>query len=156
MNKNISIQLKAALLLIVFSMNIVIGFACAVGVDMGFNSKHHHDDDDEATEGIVHVHAEGKKYVHEHEEKKGHHHAQEGSEKDGCCNDSVVKFQSLDKILGSNANASINLPVFIAIIPSFYKVNVFKYPNADAQKYRLLFFHPPPPDIRILIQSFQI
>ena len=136
-------------------MNTVIGFACAIGVDMGFNSKHHHDDE-ELTEATVHTHADGKKHVHEHEESKGYHHSHEGSEKGGCCNDGVIKFQSLDKSLSSNTNVSINLPVFVAIITNSYSTDIFKYAKAPAQKHLLPFFHPPPPDIRILIQSFQI
>ena len=42
MSTSIYIQLKAALLLLVFGLNTIIGFACAVGVDMGFNTSHHH------------------------------------------------------------------------------------------------------------------
>ena len=44
--------------MIVFSLNTIIGFACAVGIDMGFNSTDHHDE--EATETSVHIHADGK------------------------------------------------------------------------------------------------
>ncbi len=54
MNKKISIQIKAAFLIGVFSLNTVIGFACAIGIDIGFNTAHHHDD--EATEVTIHVH----------------------------------------------------------------------------------------------------
>ena len=136
-------------------MNTGIGFACALGVDMGFNSKHHHHDE-EAIEVTVHVHKDGKKHLHEHEENKGRHHSHEGSEKGGCCNDEVIKFQSLDKNLSSNTNVAISLPVFIAIIPNYHNIDIFKYTQVPAQKNLLRFFHPPPPDIRILIQSFQI
>ena len=62
MQKDISIKLKATLLLIVFSMNTVVGFACAMGVDMGYNNSHH---EAEATEVAVHVHADGKKHHHD-------------------------------------------------------------------------------------------
>ena len=136
-------------------MNTIIGFACAMGVDMGFNSKHHNEDD-EVTEAMVHVHANTEIHEHEQEESKEHHHSHEGSEKGGCCNDSVIKFQSLDKSLGSNANASINHPVFVTIITNFYSTDIFNSTKVPAQKHLRPFFHPPPPDIRILIQSFQI
>lgn len=36
-----AIQYKALFLLVTFSMNTVVGFACSMGVDMGFNSHHH-------------------------------------------------------------------------------------------------------------------
>lgn len=66
MKNNISIQLKALLLLIVFSSNTVVGIACSVGADMWFNITHHHDDDGKVVS--VHVHADGKKHQHHDEE----------------------------------------------------------------------------------------
>ncbi|MEO6729612.1 MAG: hypothetical protein ABIN01_00205 [Ferruginibacter sp.] len=154
MKHSISIQIKATLLLIVFSMNTVIGFACAMGVDMGFNTHHH--DDEEATETTFHVHADGKKQ-HHHDEATNHHQdSKEDSEKSGCCNDGVIKFQSLDKSLATNANTFINAPVFVAILSSFFGIDIFRQPQTSHHKYVAQFLHPPPPDIRILIQSFQI
>ncbi len=155
MIKNLSIQLKAALLLIVFSMNTVIGFACAMGEDMGFNTTHHHDED-EATETTVYQHVDGKKHQHHDEAAKHHHDSKEDSEKGGCCNDGVIKFQRLDKSLTQNGNAAINTPVFVAMHSSFFGIEIFKQSQASTQKHIVRFFHPPPPDIRILIQSFQI
>jgi hypothetical protein len=153
MKRSISIQLKAALLLIVFAMNTVMGFACAVGIDMGFNTKHH---DEEITETPVHVHADGKKHQHHNEAARHHHDSKEDSEKGGCCNDGVIKFQSLDKSLNQNGNVGINTPVFVAILSNFFGIDIFKQPQVSFRKYIFYFFHPPPPDIRILIQSFQI
>ena len=69
MKKNISIQLKAAFLLIVFGLNTMVGFACAIGVDMGFNTTNHHDE--EATE--VHQHADGSKHDHHNQASKHEH-----------------------------------------------------------------------------------
>ena len=103
MQKSISIQLKATFLLIVFSMNTVIGFACAMGVDMGFNSKHHHDEDEEVTETSVHVN--GKEHQHHDEETKHHHDSKGDSEKDDCCHDKVIKLQNLDKKISQNSKA---------------------------------------------------
>ncbi|MEP7319603.1 MAG: hypothetical protein ABI921_12705, partial [Panacibacter sp.] len=125
-----------------------------IGIDMGFNTHHHHDE--EATETTVHLHANGKKHDPHDETAKHHHDSKEDSEKDGCCNDGVIKFQSLDKSLSGNANTSITLPVFIAIVQSYHNTDIFKHKLVSAQKYLLPFSHPPPPDIRILIQSFQI
>lgn len=153
MKRNISIQLKAALLLIVFSMNTVIGFACAMGVDMSFNTKHH---DDEAIQTMIHVHADGKKHNHHHEAAKHHHNSKEESQKEGCCNDGVVKFQSLDKNLNTNTNSVIAVPLFVAIHTSFFAVDILAWKQVSDSKNIALFFHPPPPEIRVLIQSFQI
>lgn len=153
MKRNTSIQLKAALLLAVFGLNTLVGFACAVGVDMGFNSSHH---DEEATE--VNVHADGNKHEHHNEPVKQHHEENGISkkDKDDCCNDDVLKFQNLDKNLNQNAKTVIDVPVFAAIISTFLGVDIFKIARTYPPKYKTRFFYPPPPDIRIAIQSFQI
>ena len=153
MKRSISIQLKAALLLIVFSMNTIIGFACAMGVDMGFNTHHH--DEEETTEITAHVYADGKKHKHE-EATKHHHDSNKASEKGGCCKDGVIKFQNLDKSLAQNTTVVINTSAFVAILSSFFNIDIFQQPQVYNQKNIAQFFHPPPPDIRILIQSFQI
>ena len=154
MKGNISIQLKAAFLIIVFSLNTVIGFACAMGVDMGFNSKHHHDDDEEATETSVHVN--GKKHQHHDQETKHHHDSKEDSEKGGCCNDGVIKFQNLEKNLNQNNTPVIYAHVFATILSDFWNVNIFNCAKALPQQYKASVFHPPPTDILIAIQRFQI
>ena len=154
MKRNISIQLKAAFLLIVFGLNTMVGFACAMGVDMGFNTTHHHDE--EAIE--VHEHADGFKHDH-HKQAAKHQHEEnkpEKEEKKGCCNDDVQKLQSLDKALNQNAKTVIDVPVFTAIISAFLGIDVYNLSNNYPSKYRVRFFYPPPTDIRIAIQSFQI
>ena len=153
MKRNISIKLKAALLLLVFATNTVIGFACAVGVDMGFNNTHHHQE--EATETLIHVHANGKKHHHD-EANKHHHDKKEDSKKDDCCNDKVTKFQNLDKALTQNASVAINAHAYIAIINSFFGINFFAVAKVFSQKDIATLFHPPPPDILIAIHRFQI
>ena len=83
MKRNRSIQLKAAFLLLVFGLNTVVGFACSLGLDMGFNIPHHkeeasaspihihkagkHEHQKETAKTSVHVHADGKKHVHQKE-----------------------------------------------------------------------------------------
>ncbi|MGN6541494.1 MAG: HYC_CC_PP family protein [Ginsengibacter sp.] len=150
MNRKKSIQLKAAFLLIAFSLNTVIGFACSVGLDMGFNS-HHHEESATETEGI---HQHYKKSNH-HDEADVHHHTT-NNDKDNCCNDSVMKFQKVDKALASSIN--IISPVFFtSFIASFYHIDILSSNNSISTiKYFVRSYHPPIPDIRIAIQSFQI
>ena len=159
MNRNISMQIKAAILIVVFSLNTVIGFACAIGIDMGFNSTHHHDQ--EVTEVTVHVHENGKK--HEHHNEAGKHHAEDKDHhktknaKDNCCNDKVIKFNEVDKSASHSLNTVLN-PIFsITFIPSFSVTNIFykSYVDTDS-KYFVRSHHPPISDIRIAIRSFQI
>ena len=151
MQKDISIKLKATLLLIVFSMNTVVGFACAMGVDMGYNNSHH---EAEATEVAVHVHADGKKHHHDKKPVANHHDKKDASKKDDCCTNEVMQFQQLDKSLA--AKVGIDIPVFVAISTAYFGINIFETVKLPAQKYTARYFHPPPPDIRIAIQRFQI
>ena len=135
-------------------MNTIIGFACTLGIDMGFNSKHHHDDDQEATEASVHI--DGKGRQHHEEETKHHHDSKEDSEKGGCCNDGVIKFQNLEKNLSQNNNQAIYTHVFITILSNFWGIALFNTGKALPQQYKASVFHPPLPDILIAIQRFQI
>jgi hypothetical protein len=147
MKRNISIQLKATFLLAVFALNTIVGFACSVGLDMGFNTPHHHDDDE--IEISTRIHTEGKKHEH-------HHDKEDDAKKGDCCNDKVIKFQNLDKNLGQNTKVSVNAPGFVAIlspVTDFTRLNVLKL---VLQKQVARNFHPPPHNIRIAIRSFQI
>ncbi|MBC7650359.1 MAG: hypothetical protein H7101_01265 [Deinococcales bacterium] len=150
-----SIQLKALFLFTVFALNTVVGFACTLGVNMGFNKRNHHTE--KATVApSTHVHANGKKHDHHNKKVENHQENKETNDKSGCCNNAVIKFQNADKALIQNVKASLNAPVFIAIISTFYCINTLKINNNYPEKYYTRFFYPPPPDIRVVIQSFQI
>ncbi len=157
MKKLIIIQLKAAFLMIVFSLNTIIGFACAVGIDMGFNSSHHQDK--EATEVVVHVHADGTNHVHhdaKHHDGSGNDRHKKG-DKDNCCNNKVIKFNEVDKSASHSLTASISPIFFTTFLASFYRINILYTSYIDTGiKYFVRSYHPPIPDIRIAIQSFQI
>lgn len=146
MNWWTSIRIKAALLLLIFAFNTAVGFACAIGVDMGFNSHHH---EEEATEITVHTHTDGQKHEHHHEENKN-------DEKGGCCNDSVIKISQADKAIVQPL--AIDNPIFFtALATVYYSLDVVYLSQIKASiKYFVRSYHPPIPDIRIAIQSFQI
>lgn len=155
MKRKITIQLKALLLLLVFAFNTAVGFACAIGLDMGFNTAHHHDE--VTTE--IHVHTNGEK--HEHHKKSGGHQHHEGNtsekkEKGGCCNDEIQKFQSLDKNLNQNAKFAIDVPMIVSTNSAFTASNIYNLSKAFPPKYKARLYYPPPEDIRIAIQRFQI
>ncbi len=135
-------------------MNTIIGFACTLGIDMGFNSKHHHDDDKEARETSVHLN--GKEHPHHHEESKHHHDSKEDSEKGGCCKDGVIKCQNLEKNLSQNNNHAIYTHLFVTILSNFWRIAIFNSGKALPQQYKASVFRPPPADILIAIQRFQI
>lgn len=157
-------KVKAIFLLSVFSLNTVVGFACSVGADMGFNSKPHHGE--ESTEAVVHIHPDGKEHIHyekknsqdhkktqHHDQANNHHKSKEG--KDNCCNDQVLKFEQLDKSVPYSLKI-IHPTFLIVFIDAFYNVAL---PTSDIVKNIKQFvrsYHPPISSIRIAIQSFQI
>lgn len=162
MNNRKSIQLKAAFLVLVFGMNTVVGFACSIGIDMGFNSRSHHNSGKEA---VVHIHKDGKRHIH-YEDKKEHKkphshgehkkaHADEEKQKDNCCTNQVKKFEELDKAVPQSITI-IHPDFLIAFFDVYYNADL---PPNDVVKNIKQFvrsYHPPIPDIRIAIQSFQI
>lgn len=152
MKRNNSIRIKAAFLLFVFALNTAVGFACAVGVDMGFNSHHH---SEEATEVTVHTHADGTKHNH-HNKTTHHHNENKKDENGGCCNDSVVKISQADKSV-PQSSAIFNPLFFTAFVAVYYDLDIL-YPSqvTTSVKHFVRSYHPPISDIRIAIQSFQI
>jgi hypothetical protein len=148
-----SIQIKASLLLVIFALNTVVGFACSVGLDMGFNTSHHKKD---AEEGSVHIHKDGKKHIHKKEATEKKHHSQKAaaSKKDDCCKEKVVKLQNADKSF-QYSKTTIDVPVYL-IPKSDFRLAVFHPLDPYLQEQIACHFHPPPRDIRIAIQSFQI
>lgn len=163
MKKQTFIKLKAAFLLTVFTLNSVIGFACSIGVDMGYNSKHH--PENEEIEAVVHIHKDGKRHIH-YEKKEQHNHEKKhakagddnkkGSSSGNCCTNKIKSFGDLDKSRPNGLN--IAHPLFaVAFLAVFYKVNLpFQSEIVKDIKQFVRSYHPPIPDIRIAIQSFQI
>ena len=173
---NLSIQLKALFLLLVFVINTVVGFACGLGVDMGFNAPHHSKSEEIAK---VHIHDNGEKHLHEkksssitvHTHSDGSNHRHKSASKPlkqnskdginpltkddgGCCANEVQKFQQIDKNI--TANTGINLPVFAAILHTYsvidFSIDLKEFPT----KYKIRFYYPPPSNLRIAMQRFQI
>ena len=71
MMRRINYKIVAAFLLLVFSLNTIAGFACSVGIDLGYNSKHHpvH----ETIQAVAHIHQDGKKHIHFEKQKNSGH-----------------------------------------------------------------------------------
>lgn len=147
MKRNTSIKIKALFLLTVFALNTVVGFACAMGVDMGFNTEHHNNE----SKPTVHVHKDGKAHQHNKKTEKDNH-----NKKGNCCNDQVLKFQNLDKTLKQSTKSLAVAPDYSIKISAVYGLEIYKASSKPTLKYIIPLSHPPPPDIRVLIQSFQI
>ena len=134
----------------VFALNTVVGFACSVGINMGFNTRHHHKE--AITANTAHHHHDAD---HHHDEAEKDHHSKDDN--DNCCKDKVLKFAQVDKTLPQSSGTVIN-PVFVtAFVASFFDIDISCASKAIPNvKYFVRSYHPPIPDIRIAIQSFQI
>lgn len=149
MKKIKSIQIKAAFLLIAFSLNTIIGFACAIGMNMDFNS-HHHEEEGTISE-TSHHHSTAN---HHHDESVKDHH--QSKDADNCCHDKVTKIAQVDKAVPQPFSISVNYLFLSALASTFYHIDTLNGVRASQFKYFVRSHHPPIPDIRIAIQSFQI
>lgn len=162
-----AIQYKALFLLATFSINTVVGFACSLGVDMGFNSDHHSHDSDkqhEHADAAHHQEHDGNNSHSHHHGTASHHHSDNDNtvsftsqDEENCCKDYVVGFNSLDKQLAKQNSTQPKITYLSSFIISAF---VFDANNAKGYVQHLRI--PPreidfsPPDIRVFIQSFLI
>ncbi len=121
-------------------MNIVTGFACSIGIDMGYNTHHH---EHEIAEGSVHHHGEKK-------------HQKEKSGKEDCCKDSVTKISLSDKELVHTTSFNFANPYALTALPPVNELIILYPALITYPKYYNQGHHPPIPDICIAIQSFLI
>jgi hypothetical protein len=149
MKKIKSIQIKAAFLLIAFSLNTLIGFACAVGMNMDFNS-HHHEEEAAISESSHHHSVVN----HHHDESVKDYH--QSNVPDNCCHDKVTKIAQVDKAVPQPFNISVNYLFLSGLASTFYHIDLLNAFKASQIKYFVRSYHPPIADIRIAIQSFQI
>jgi len=154
-----TIQWKALILLIIFGLNTVLGFACAIGGNIGAKSHHKKNDQKHEHQSNVHTkHVHGVPAKHSHDHGDAHKHANvksqnENKEKDNCCKEEVAKFQNLDKALNQNSKAIIS-PMLIAYVNNFF-LSVDAVTTAYSQTvYRT--FYPPPKGILTIIHRYQI
>lgn len=152
MNTKRTIKMNAFFLVVVFCLNTVTGFACSLGLDMGFNSKHHPDVKEVIShETDNHSHTSS----HSHESDKNHH--QEKNSEDNCCNEAVNKFEQLDKSITSSVSFPGHPEFFSDLVNVFYNYNEALISQVTKNKrFFVRSHHPPIPDIRLAIQSFQI
>jgi hypothetical protein len=150
-------KVKALFLLLVFSLNTLAGFACSLGMNMGYNSHHHeHGKGQVRQSGTSH-----QQHVHKHQQP--HHQytttkfTGSGS-KDDCCSNDVAKFALLDKSVSDNS-LNLQAPIFLLAFTSTFLSSLIKEPgvavNSRFQFVRRSCFLNDT-DLRIAIQSFQI
>lgn len=155
------IKLKALFLLVSFSLNSVAGFACSLGIDLGYN--HHHHECEEKHSHKHKGHAESGTHndedcIDEHQEKSQQEQSvnYNAPENDNCCSGFVIGYQSTDKEIVQKA-----FPTFSKIDHVFFQISTVLleeklYYSEPVRIPPKIPDHSPPPDIRVLIQSFQI
>lgn len=82
-----------------------------------------------------------------------HHEHKKASHK--CCGDAMVKFEQLDKSK-SQLDESVHLPLQTCLYPVLYLPGIHQGYHSVQPGYILPQQNPPPVDIRVSIQSFQI
>ena len=157
MKQSYVIQIKATFLLFIFSLNMVVGFACSIGIDTDVKAPHHKELENKISHSHVHQHKSNSGTDH-HGTHKSHEHKtshKEKEEKKGCCNDEVQKVQQLDKNINSTAK-NTNVVMAAVLASALFQIYSVKIQKANPTKFRERFFYPPPPNILVEIQRFQI
>ena len=101
MTRQLKNKLRAVALLTVFSLNTLAGFACSIGVDMGYNSHHHEHGE------MHHNHGHPTNPIDGVSVKFS-----DAGSKDDCCSNDVTQFSLLDKSVAAN-NLLVAAPVFL-------------------------------------------
>jgi len=152
MKRNHSIPF-AVFLLLVFLLNTVVGFACAIGLDPYLDHTAHRAAITNQHDHADHHHSD---MAHEHDHAHQDHHLAPEA-KDNCCKDEVAKLVKDDKLAPVSETLTLQPLAFIALVPVFHQLSISSIclhtPN---NKYFVKSYHPPIRDIRISIQSFQI
>ncbi len=146
-----SIKLKAALLLLVFSLNSLRSLACAMHADRFIysviNKFAHYN---------VDHHNEKASSINESCEDDDCKCPEKKSNEQGCCDAKVIAFDHLDKAPSHHISGNLTIPVF-DLLPFFLlssTINSANLPLILIHSFRNP--HSPPEDIRVSIQSFQI
>jgi|SRR6187401_491725 hypothetical protein len=153
--------IRALFLLLVFSLNTIVGFACSIGIDMGYNSMHHQYNSSNSP-SKCHTQKSDQKHAHGNSEKHSHKHQRtDGSTsntQNDCCANDVTKFIQLDKTI-VKTNFNFQAPSYLVVVTRAFIQPLVNETNL-ANGYRLQFVRRScsiyNTDIRITIQSFLI
>jgi hypothetical protein len=146
-------HIKALFLLVVFSLNTLVSFACSLG---GFFHSFHHSASSSAVEGQHghHPHKEG----HQHHGNASHYDSKP-SEKpdDDCCSKNLVTIEKVEKAISRTIQApeATFLASFLTAFSSLFALLPAEesLPSPDSVRWRI---PATIQDLRIVIQSFQI
>jgi hypothetical protein len=141
---------KAVFLLVIFLLNTVVGFGCALAMD-----SNHDDENHSHAKSAAHV---DKGHSHEHgdEHKSPPLSGLNFSKEDPCCKKVVNELTIQNKLIPESAKVLVSLPV---VWLTNYAYNLL-IPVSSIERGQSGYidhrYRPPNEDIRISIQSFQI
>ncbi|HEY0677360.1 MAG TPA: hypothetical protein VGD17_03700 [Chitinophagaceae bacterium] len=147
-----TIRIKAVFLLAVFSLNSLLGFACSVGIDLGYN-KHHHEISSSVTSAPEEMPVDHCGMM---DEAAGGDENSSASEPEDCCKEGVLQLTLSDKKI--SVSPAIEAPLQLSSdISAIYFIYSWKNQSVSTEHYFVRSDHPPiAVDIRVSIQSFQI
>lgn len=149
MKTNRTIQIKAFLLMTVFSFSTILSFACSLGLDMWYNSGHHAKKN---TAELIQKCCEKDNAIQGSKEDK-----QSQEKSDDCCTKSVIDFQMMTKSVVQPVIDLSTPPAYtqehewVLLFTSDLTISATQMKWAVFRTHKLL-----PPDIRVSIRSFQI
>lgn len=142
---------KAIFLLVIFLLNTVVGFGCALAMDGNDHDENH------SHEKTNHTHKD-----HNHDHLKGHEHKstpisdQNLANEDHCCKTLVNDLVTQSKLVPESGKVQVVLPVMWLPDYSYALLIPVAVEELDQRVYVDQRERPPNEDIRIVIQSFQI
>ena len=153
MKSKITIRIKAIFLLVVFSLNSIKGFACSIGLNLGYN-QHHHAEKPAPARAIAA--SENPDHCGSVENDDATDDASSPASQRDCCKDEVHQFALLDKSV--SPSIKIDAPTELASdVAAIYFLSVWNSQHVATIHYYVQSDHPPiSRDIRIAMQSFQI
>ena len=140
---------KALILLVVFSMNTTIGFACSIS--NFFHGMHHHATSTVDKDERNHNQSPG----HSHHESTGDDH--NDTDDKNCCSSNVVQLEKREKFLSKTIEAPVNSSLSMLFTALSYLYLSFPEEQTTSFIQHFRWWTPATiQDLRIVIQSFQI
>ncbi len=142
---------KAIFLLVIFLLNTIVGFGCALGIE-----EKHHDDKDHSHGKLTDHEHHGHEHSSRHEHKKPQTIDQDSQKGESCCKTLVNDLVTQGKLVPESGKLQVVMPI---IWLSDYSLDLLT-PVIDLETHNGIYIaqreKPPNRDIRIVIQSFQI
>lgn len=145
---------KAFILLVIFSMNIMVSFACSLG---GLFHEFHHKSSSTSIPAHSQTHHPDKEHQHGNSHSSENANGSKAPESgNNCCSNSVLELQKIAKIVSRSVDAPDN--IFISGFTTYYSHLVIVHPQLNEPVPDEVRWRVPATihDLRIVMQSFQI